>query len=91
MPVPMAFRLIVRQGERDLKTLKHTYEATAAGVGQSSVLVLPVAGLEGDRFDVIFEPDMDAALTMLDTTRMWNGRIVFKDVPIEGASSPRKK
>ncbi|MDQ3439975.1 MAG: hypothetical protein M3478_06445, partial [Planctomycetota bacterium] len=78
-PVPLAFRMIVRQGDFE-KTGSTQIEA---GSGVSGVFALPLKELSGDRVDVIFEPDVNVALESIDATRMWNGRIVFTDVPIK--------
>jgi hypothetical protein len=78
-PVPMAFRVTVRQGGHQWIGSR-TY---GAGVNNTGAFIVPAKGFDGDRVDVIFEPDVNVALGTIDATRMWNGRLEFRDVPIE--------
>ena len=83
-PVPTAFRVRVRQG-------KHEWKGQAvcdAQVSHNGLFLVPGAGFEGDRVDVFFEPDVDLARATVDMTRVWDGRLEFKAVPIQRPGSP---
>ena len=87
-PVPTAFRVTVRQGKHEWKGRT----SCDGRVSHNGVSFVPEKGFEGNRLDVIFEPDVDLARETVDMTRVWNGRLEFKAIPIQrpdpGASCP---
>jgi len=77
-PVPTAFRVTVRQGDHQWKDVA----TCEAGHKINGAFLVPAKGFDGDKVDVILEPDVNVARETIDTTRMWNGRMEFKDIPI---------
>lgn len=85
LPVPVAYRVTFRAGERtwdgfNFKALPTSGEAHF-GNGFS------LKQFDPDRVDVIFEPSIDAAIETTHMTQLWNGRLVIKDVPVTRPAS----
>lgn len=85
LPVSVAFTVTVRQGGHEWKG-KLACEAT---VNISGGFFVPAKEFGGDRLDVIFDPDVNVALDTVDATSMWNGRLEYRDVPIERPGTGR--
>jgi hypothetical protein len=83
-PVPTAFRVTVRQGE-------HTWKGTATCEANQKInggFLVPAKEFDGDRLDLLFEPDVDVARETVEATRLWNGRLEFRDIPIQRPDRP---
>lgn len=40
-------------------------------------------GFDASLADVILRPDIDTALNTVDVTEIWDGEIIFKDIPVQ--------
>ena len=80
-PMDFAFDVFVRSGEREWRVgqinseKEHLWDFSGSFGGS-------VDGLSGDQVDVILRPSQAAARQTLRITRIWNGEIVFENVPL---------
>ena len=80
-PMDFAFDVFVRSGEREWPVgqidseSEHPWDFSGAFGGR-------VDGVSGDQVDVILRPSQAAARQTLRITRIWNGEIVFENVPL---------
>jgi hypothetical protein len=81
--VPLACDVYVRAGGRETKFAGLSF--SGKGVGNSGYGTGGRADNLGGatKVDVIFRPSIDVARGTPDITRIWNGEIVVKDVPVE--------
>ena len=80
-PMDFAFDVFVRSGEREWPVgqidseREHPWDFSGAFGGRAD-------GVSGDQVDVILRPSQAAARQTLRITRIWNGEIVFENVPL---------
>ncbi len=80
-PMDFAFDVFLRSGEREWPVgqidseREHRWDFSGAFRGR-------IDGVSGDQVDVILRPSQAAARQTLRITRIWNGEIVFENVPL---------
>ena len=80
-PMDFAFDVFVRSGEREWPVGQIDSERERSR-GFSGAFRGRVDGVSGDQVDVILRPSQAAARQTLRITRIWNGEIVFENVPL---------
>lgn len=84
VPVPLAYRVTVRQAGKAWEG-RSTH---AQGSNSSGAFFIPGDVFTGATVDVTFEPDPAVALETIDLTRVWNGQLEFRDLPIHPPPPP---
>lgn len=77
-PMPVSFRVTVRQGAREWHAGRYADRRTL-----NAGFRIDAAGLLPGKFDLILTADAAAAVETVDVTRAWQGEIVVRDVPVE--------
>lgn len=85
VPVPVAFRITIRQGDRTWPAGNYATPATP----YHSTLGRSFKGLEVGVADVTFTSDEAAAASSVGITRAWRGEVVLKNVPVEDVLKDR--
>ncbi|MGH7180003.1 MAG: hypothetical protein ACREJC_21680, partial [Tepidisphaeraceae bacterium] len=80
-PVPVGFRTFYRTN--DTEFAGPLVAMNAPGGEFPKVSRVPALRPETDKLDVIFHADPAAAAQTVDIFEIWDGELVFKDVPIE--------
>jgi len=80
-PMDFAFDVFVRSGDREWPVGQFDSEREYPW-GFSGAFGGRVDGVLGDQVDVILRPSQAAARQTLRITRIWNGEIVFENVPL---------
>lgn len=97
LPVPVAFDVTCRVGEREYSvgsftsgTASPTETMYSYGQKGSRSISHEMRGLKGDTIDVILKPRPELAARTTDLTRVYAGEVVIKDIDVQRMQPPMK-
>jgi hypothetical protein len=86
-PVPLAYRVFLRSGDREWPFVNlHVVAGQNTGWGTGAT----VKGFDADRVDLVCRPDPQVAMETVDLHEYWDGEIVIKDVPVKRPTAVRQ-
>jgi len=86
-PLPLAYDIFMRlPGGKEEKLAGITLTgSTGYGTGGH-----PKKHVTAQKVDLVFRPSVELARNTVTMTRMWNGEVILKDVPLKQAAEKRK-